>query len=380
MNDLFRPFLRQFVLVFFDDILVYSKTMDQHYNHLLTTLELLSSHQFFAKITKCCFGQQQSWPIPSTVKEVRGFLGLTGYYRRFVHNYGIIARPLTDLTKKDGFKWTEEATLAFESLKHILMTAPVLRLPNFAQPFIVECDASSAVVGAILIQDNHPVAYFSKRFSVNNKLKSAYDRELLALVLAVQKWNHYLLGRHFFVKTDHYTLKFLLEQRVATVEQQRLLVKLIPYDFSIIHKAGKENTGADALSRRPMTSELLALIVPYCVDYKEIQDGLLQDPHRPILLLLSPICQLIHLLIRGTLWLDSHYCTKAALSFLLFLPFVTKSYSNPIRPLLRDMVASSKPINELLLRTLSFGQNFLENEYKLSPSDGWSDGSSQPLP
>ncbi|KAD4179279.1 hypothetical protein E3N88_27870 [Mikania micrantha] len=281
MNDLFRPFLRQFVLVFFDDILVYSKTMEQHYQHLLSILELLSNHQFYAKLTKCCFGQHQvhflghliseegvqvdqerisaiqSWPLPSNVREVRGFLGLTGYYRRFVRNYGIIARPLTNLTKKDGFKWNEEATVAFEKLKNILMTAPVLKLPNFAQPFIVECDASSEGVGAILIQDNHPVAYFSKGFSINYKLKSAYDRELLALVLAVQKWSHYLLGRYFFIKTDHYTLKFLLEQRVTTVEQQRLLVKLIPYDFSIIHKAGKENKGADALSRRPMTSELV---------------------------------------------------------------------------------------------------------------------------
>nr|GEW02776.1 peroxidase 64 [Tanacetum cinerariifolium] len=111
-------------------------------------------------------------------------------------------------------------------------------------------------VGAILSQEEHPIAYFSKGFSPSNRFKSAYDRELLALVLAVQKWNHYLLGRHFLIRTDHYTLKFLLEQRITT-EQQRLLLKLMPYDFSTSHKAGKENKGADALSRRPHSGELL---------------------------------------------------------------------------------------------------------------------------
>ncbi|KAD4385589.1 hypothetical protein E3N88_25758 [Mikania micrantha] len=138
----------------------------------------------------------------------------------------------------------------------ILMTTPVLRLPDFSQPFILECDASLDGIGAILIQDNHPVAYFIKGFSTNG-LKSAYDGELLALVLAIQKWSHYLLGRHFFVKTDHYTLKFLMEQRFTTTEQQRLLLKLLPYDFSIIHKSGKENRGVEGLKVDPYTSNII---------------------------------------------------------------------------------------------------------------------------
>ncbi|KAD2805340.1 hypothetical protein E3N88_38717 [Mikania micrantha] len=312
MNDLFRPFLRQFVLVFFDDILVYSDTMDHHIQHLRTVLNSLLTHQFLAKASKCCFGQNrvlflghmvskegvqvdqdkvsavESWPVPKNVREVRGFLGLTGYYRRFVKHYGIIARPLTMLTKKDGFKWGESASLAFETLKKALLSAPVLRLPDFSQPFVVECDASSEGVGAILIQEGHPVAYFSKGFSTNNKLKSAYDRELLALVLAVQKWHHYLMGRHFFIKTDHYTLKFLLEQRVTTVEQQRLLLKLMPYDFSILHKSGKENRGADALSRRPSTAHLCTLVLPNSVLFDDVIAGLQEDAYtRTILQKLS---------------------------------------------------------------------------------------------
>ncbi|KAD7477187.1 hypothetical protein E3N88_00323 [Mikania micrantha] len=300
MNDLFRPYLRRFVLVFFDNILIYSPLIEQHMDDLQTTLTLVVKHQFYAKLSKCCFGQAkvsflghivsregvqvdqdkisavESWPVPTNVKEVQGFLGLTGYYRRFVRHYGLIARPLTCLTKKDGFHWNDEAQAAFLKLKQALILAPVLRLPNFSSPFVVESDASSEGVGAILIQDDHPIAYFSKALSFNNRLKSAYDRELLALVLAVQKWNHYLMGHHYFIKTDHYTLKFLLEKRVTIVEQQRLLLKLMPYNFSIIHRSGKENRGADALSRRP--SQLCTLLLPKSLTLTAIQESLHTDP------------------------------------------------------------------------------------------------------
>ncbi|KAD4385961.1 hypothetical protein E3N88_26130 [Mikania micrantha] len=263
INDLFRPFLRRFILVFFDDILIYSRSLDQH--------RVQVDQEKIAAIL--------SWHVPTNVREVRGFLGLTGYYRRFVRHYGLIAQPLTALTKKDNFKWNDEARHAFDQLKNVLMFAHVLRLPDFSQPFSIECDASTEGVGVILIQDRHLVAYFSKGFSPNNRLKSVYDRELLALVLAVQKWSHYLLGRHFFVLTDHYTLKYLMERRVTTLDQHRLLLKLMPFDFSIIHKSGKENKGADALSHQPITSELLTLLFPYCLDLTDIQNGLLTDSY-----------------------------------------------------------------------------------------------------
>ncbi|GJZ51370.1 ty3-gypsy retrotransposon protein [Tanacetum coccineum] len=188
----------------------------------------------------------QSWPIPSNVKEVRGFSWILRFLSAFYKKLWVDCTTL-DCSYKE--EWT----------------------------FVVECDASSAGVGAILSQEEHPIAYFSKGFSPSNRFKSAYDRELLALVLAVQKWNHYLLGRHFLIRTDHYTLKFLLEQRITTTEQQRLLLKLMPYDFSISHRAGKENKGADALSRRPHSGELLTLSVPYCVEIIDIKRGRQQD-------------------------------------------------------------------------------------------------------
>ena len=143
----------------------------------------------------------------------------------------------------------------------------------------MECDASSEGVGAILLQEEHPVAYFSKGLSFSNRLKSAYDRELLALVLALQKWKHYLIGRHFYVKSDHYSLKYLLDQRLTTNEQQRLLLKLLPFDFSIVYKKGVDNKGADALSRRPPNAELLSLVLPVPLDFVELQGALETDPY-----------------------------------------------------------------------------------------------------
>ncbi|KAD2804703.1 hypothetical protein E3N88_38080 [Mikania micrantha] len=274
-----------------------------HYKHLETALSLLQEHKFFVKLSKCSFGQVQvpflghiitsegvkvdqdkisaieSWPVPTNVKAVRGILGLTGYYRSFVRHYGILGRPLTALTKKDGFNWTSEVMSAFQQLKQALMSAPVLRLPDFQSPFMIECDASSSGVGAIFIQQEHPVAYFSKAFSPLTRFKSAYDRELLALVMAVQKWSHYLLGIHFFIRTNHFTLKYLLEQRVSTLEQQRLLLKLMPYDFSIIYRSGKENRGADGLSRRPTSGDFLHLTLPLSTELFEVVAGLLEDPY-----------------------------------------------------------------------------------------------------
>ena len=127
-----------------------------------------------------------NWPIPHNVKGVRGFLGLTGYYRKFIANYGKIARPLTELTKKDGFHWGPAAELTFEELKKVMTHAPLLTLPNFSKPFAIECDASRVGIGAVLMQDGHPIAYFSKALSPTNLNKSAYEKELMALVLVVQ--------------------------------------------------------------------------------------------------------------------------------------------------------------------------------------------------
>nr|GEY30558.1 retrovirus-related Pol polyprotein from transposon 297 family [Tanacetum cinerariifolium] len=188
------------------------------------------------------------------IKEVRGFLGLTRHYRRFVHNYRMTACSLTTLTKKDGFVCSTEALKTFHKLKQALMSISVLRLPDFSKDFTVECGASSERVGAILSQEDHPVAYFSK-------MEPLFVRSLLL---------------HSYISLY---LKFLLEQRITTTEKQRLLLKLMSYDFSVTHRAGKENKGVDALSRRPHSGDLFTLSVPYYFEVVDNKTGLHVDPY-----------------------------------------------------------------------------------------------------
>ncbi|PNY00079.1 hypothetical protein L195_g023353, partial [Trifolium pratense] len=189
------------------------------------------------------------WPQPSNVKQLRGFLGLTGYYRRFIKRYASLASPLTDLLKKEGFKWTAEATLAFQNLKIAITTAPVLALPQFSLPFTIETDASGTGVGAVLSQGGHPIAFFSKKMVPRMQKQSAYTRELFAITEAIAKFRHYLLGHKFIIRTDQKSLRSLMDQSLQTPEQQAWLHKFIGYDFTVEYKPGKENIAADALSR-----------------------------------------------------------------------------------------------------------------------------------
>ncbi|KAJ8765349.1 hypothetical protein K2173_012046 [Erythroxylum novogranatense] len=194
--------------------------------------------------------QAPNWPIPTTVKGVRGFLGLAGYFRKFIRGFGSIVAPLTQLPTKDGFKWTPDVEEAFNKLKATLTSSPVLKLPDFDKPFIVECDACGTGIGAILSQNNQPIAIFSEALKGSSLSLSTYDKEMLAVVKAIRKWRPYLLGRPFIVRTDQRSLKYLLEQRISTPTQNRWLPKLLGYDYQIQYKRGVDNQGADALSRQ----------------------------------------------------------------------------------------------------------------------------------
>ncbi|XP_057755398.1 uncharacterized protein LOC130974540 [Arachis stenosperma] len=273
MNDVFKPYLRRFVLVFFDDILVYSPHWNAHLGHLETVLKLLQQNTLYAKLSKCLFGVSEidylghtitkegvhmekekvkavvEWQVPKNLKQLRGFLGLTGYYRRFIKGYASLAAPLTNLLKKDAFFWNNDAEEAFLKLKKAITSKPVLALPNFELPFEVETDASGLGIGAILSQGKHPIAYFSKKLSPTMQCQSAYTRELYAITEAIAKFRHYLLGKRFIIKTDQQSLKALLEKSLSTPEQQKWLHKFVGFDFEIQYKPGIENVAADALSR-----------------------------------------------------------------------------------------------------------------------------------
>lgn len=189
------------------------------------------------------------WPLPSNPKEMRGFSGLTGYYRKFIRDYEGIAAPLNNMLKKGSFKWDDKLKLAFDTLKRAVQCPPVLAMPNFNKDFVIECNASGGV-GALLMQDNHPITFSSQGLRGKALLLSTYEKEILAILLAVKKWRQYLLGRRFITKTDQRSIKFLLDQRICQESQHPWLQKLAGYDYLIEYKRGTENQATDALSRR----------------------------------------------------------------------------------------------------------------------------------
>ncbi|XP_072062044.1 uncharacterized protein [Arachis hypogaea] len=200
----------------------------------------------FAKLSKCSFGTNEidylghtisdsgvhmekdkvhaiiEWPQPTNVKQLRGFLGITGYYRRFIRYYASIASPLTDLLYQDAFAWDDGATIAFNKLKAAITSKPILALPNFELPFEVETDASETGVGAVLIQEKHLIAFFSKKLSPSLQKQSSYVREFYAITEAVAKFRHYLLGKKFIIRTDQQSLKALVDQTLHTPEQKKV--------------------------------------------------------------------------------------------------------------------------------------------------------------
>jgi hypothetical protein len=315
MNTIFAPLLRKCVLVFMDDILVYSKSLQDHYGHLQQVFEILHTNQFLLKRSKCEFVQKSleylghivsqkgvstepskiasvnNWPQPKSVKHLRGFLGLTGYYRRFIRNYGIISRPLTQLLKKGvPFVWTTQTQEAFTLLKQALSTAPVLSMPDFSKTFIIETDASDGGMGAVLMQEGHPISFLSKAFCPRNQALSTYETECLALIMAVDKWRSYLHGKEFILRTDHRSLLHLVDQTVSSRMQHKALLKLMDLQYKIQYKKGAANAAADALSRIPKGNELLAISMATPVWVQRLQQGYDDDSEARQLLSQLSLC------------------------------------------------------------------------------------------
>ena len=211
MNHVLRTFIGKFVVVYFDDILIYNKSLDEHIEHIQCVLAVLREQELYANLEKCTFctnkvvflgfvvtGQGvevdeekikavRDWTPPQNVSQVRSFLGLAGFYRRFVKDFSTIAAPINELTKKEVlFKWGEAQQKAFEELKMKLTTTPVLALPDFGKTFEIECDASGVGIGGVLMQEQRPIAYFSEKLSGPTLNYSVYDKELYSLVRSLE--------------------------------------------------------------------------------------------------------------------------------------------------------------------------------------------------
>nr|ABF95974.1 retrotransposon protein, putative, Ty3-gypsy subclass [Oryza sativa Japonica Group] len=301
MNKVFMEYLDKFVVVFIDDILIYSKTKEEHEEHLRLALEKLREHQLYAKFSKCEFWLSEvkflghvissggvavdpsnvesvlSWKQPKTVSEVRSFLGLAGYYRRFIENFSKIARPMTRLLQKEvKYKWTEDCERSFQELKKRLVSAPVLILPDSRKGFQVYCDASRLGLGCVLMQEGKVVAYASRQLRPHENNYPTHDLELAAVVHALKIWRHYLYGNRTEIYTDHKSLKYIFTQPDLNMRQRRWLELIKDYDMEIHYHPGKANVVADALSRKSYCNMSEGRCLPWelCQEFEKLNLGI----------------------------------------------------------------------------------------------------------
>ncbi|KAK1695093.1 hypothetical protein QYE76_011790 [Lolium multiflorum] len=274
---IFMNFLDKFVVVFIDDILIYSKSEEEHEKHLEIILETLRQHKLYAKFSKCEFWLKEvgflrhilsaggiavdptkiktvaEWQAPTTQTEVRAFLGLAAYYRRFVEGFSSIVRPMTQLLKKDKkFDWTDKCEESFQKLKARLKTAPILIMPDITKPFDVYCDASKIGLGCVLMQEGKVISYLSRQLKQHEQNYPTHDLELAAVVLALKVWRHYLMGNRCEIYSDHKSLKYIFTQKELNMRQRRWIDFIKDYDLEIHYHPGKANVVADALSRQPV--------------------------------------------------------------------------------------------------------------------------------
>jgi hypothetical protein len=260
-------------LVYLDDIVIFGNTLHDHNEKLRDVLDRLRKHNLKLQLDKCEFLRKEltflehvvskhgvkpdgrkveavrNFPVPTNTREVKGFLGLAGYYRRFVPNFSKIAKPLTKLLSKGTtYVWNDETNESFNKLKELLITEPILQYPDFKQPFVLTTDASNDAIGAVLSQGpigkDLPIAYASRTLNNAEKNYSTTEKELLAIVWGCKHFRQYLYGRKFTIVTDHRSLTWIFSSKLL-----RWRLQLEEYDYNVIYKKGTENSNADALSR-----------------------------------------------------------------------------------------------------------------------------------
>ena len=264
MDEIFRPVLGKFAAIFIDDLGVGSDTKELHIEHLRQIFQIMRDNQLYAKKKKCYFMQKKipflghhvseagiettpekveavrNWPEIRIVKQLRGFLGLAGYYRKFIKGFSTKALSLTKLLKESEiFEWKEEQEKAKQALIEALTTAPILKKPDHGKKYTVTTDASDHAIGAVLSQEQGPIAYLSKTFTGSQINWSTYDKELFAIVYALGKWEHYLRNNiPFEVITDNYASTFIQKQPKLSAKQARWAQELEEFNFKITHKPG----------------------------------------------------------------------------------------------------------------------------------------------
>src|SRR5271154_172794 len=289
MNETFREFHDKFLVIYLDDFLVYSDNLKEHKKHVRQVLERMREAGLYLKPSKCQFHAEEveflgfivgkngvamdpgkvdsitSWPTPKSVHDIRMFLGLANFYRRFIKYFSKLASPMTRMLKKENtkdFRWTEDAQAAFDKLRTAFTTAPILQHFNPELPTILEADASDFALGAVVSQKGldgrvHPIAFHSRKFNPAELNYEIYDKEMLAIVESLEHYRHYFegLGQQVTIYSDHHNLLWFTETKVYNRRQARWAEKISKYDFMIVFRPGKEGGKPDALSRRPDYAE-----------------------------------------------------------------------------------------------------------------------------
>lgn len=291
MDNVLMGLKDELCLVYLDDIIIIGTDMSQHKERIHKVFSRLREANLSIQLEKCQFASNEvdylghkisdqgvkpdprkiqavkDYPQPSNAKDIRAYLGLIGYYRKFIPHFAEIAKPLTQLTKKDvKFHWDEQCTAAFNELNSLLIKDPILVFPDFSLPFVLATDASGVALGAVLSQvvngAEHPVAYASRQLNSAERAYSTTERELLALLWATKYFRCYLYGRKFTAVTDHIALKWMLSLKDPSSRLMRWNLRLAEFDYVVIHKSGKANTNADSLSRHVLwnNTELVPLL------------------------------------------------------------------------------------------------------------------------